>query len=632
MTSEPLAPGAPAVILYREVQREDCGVTCHSENVGLMSVDRFEEDYFRIKILTDAGRKYGEVEIPLSSDVGTVDNVKARTIQPDGSIVNFNGQVYEKNIVKARGFQYKAKTFAMPNVQMGSIIEYYYTVNFLKGFFIFGSNWVLSQELFTKQAKFTLRPFQSSYYPMSFQWREHLSAGTPSPKQQPDGTVVLEASNIAAFQAEDFMPPENELKSRVDFTYSADPFENDPAKFWKKVGKKRNEQLESFVSKRGAMEQAVGQIVASGDAPEEKLRKIYGRVQKLRNTSYEPVKTDQEVRRENSKVEVSVEDIWKRGAGDSFQITWLFLALARAAGFEAYGVWVSDRSNYFFDPLEMNTYSLSTNIVLVKLNGSDVYLDPGAPYAPFGLLPWEKTGVPGLRLDKDGGTWIQTSLSDSAASRVERKADFKLTQNGSLEGTLVLSYTGLEALRLRIDERNQDATARKQFLENEVRQFVPAATEVEMTKAPEWTSSESPLAAEFTVKIPGWCAPAGRRALFPMGIFSAPEKHVFEYSVRVHPIYFDFKSERTDDISVAIPLGWQITNLPAPQTHDLHAVAYTASAENSSGKLHLTRKLAINNVSIDTKYYAPLRNFYQGVRAADEQVVVLVPGVATAGQ
>ena len=72
----------------------------------------------------------------------------------------------------------------------------------------------------------------------------------------------MEASNIPAFQTEDFMPPANELKSRVDFIYENDFTENEPDKYWKHVGKKWNDSLESFVGKRKAMEAAVGQIVS----------------------------------------------------------------------------------------------------------------------------------------------------------------------------------------------------------------------------------------------------------------------------------------------------------------------------------------------------------------------------------
>src|SRR5208337_3230768 len=167
-------------------------------------------------------------------------------------------------------------------------------------------------------------------------------------------------------------------------------------KFWIHAGKKLNSQLESFVGKRKAMERAVAEIVAPNDSPEVKLRKIYARVQQMRNTSYEVRRTEQEEKREKEKGPDSVEDVWKSGYGSGVQLTWLYLALVRAAGFEAYGVWASDRRNYIFNPMGMDSSKLDANLVLVKLNGKDVYLDPGAAFTPFGLLPWVETGVQGL--------------------------------------------------------------------------------------------------------------------------------------------------------------------------------------------------------------------------------------------
>lgn len=630
MTSEPQAPGAPAIILYHQLDRDDYGRTGHGGAVIVgtqSSASRYEDNYFRIKILTEEGRKYANVEIRLPDQIGSVGSINARTIRPDGSIVNFDGQVFEKTIYKAKGFHYRAKTFTLPDVQPGSIIEYYYTITFTEGY-VFSSQWILSNELFTNRAKFSLRPFQNDYVPMSFRWTEQLPPGASSPQQGKDGIVRLEVNNIPAFQSEDFMPPENELKARVDFIYSSEPFEMDPNKYWKKIGKKRNDQLENFIGKRAAMEQAVAQIVSPNDAPEVKLKKIYARVQQLRNTSYEVRKTEQQQKRESRKTDENVEDIWKQGFGEGRQLTWLYLALVRAAGFDAYGVWVSDRRYHFFNLQNMDSFSLDSNLVLVKLNGKDLYFDPGAAFTPFGLLRWEETGVQGLRLDKDGGTWITTALPDSSASRIERKADLKLSDTGNLEGKLTVTFTGLESHSRRVEERNEDEAAHKKFLEDQVKEYIPAASEVQLSNQPEWSSSEAPLIAEFSVKIPGWASISGRRALFPIGIFDASEKRVFEHATRVHPVYFEYLSEKLDDVSIELPAGWQITTLPPAQNQDLHVVGFARAAENNKGALHLTRKLDINILLLDTKYYSPLRSFFQGVRNGDDQQIILQPGTA----
>ncbi|HEY6765338.1 MAG TPA: DUF3857 domain-containing protein [Candidatus Sulfotelmatobacter sp.] len=619
MASEPQAPGAPAIILYRQVDRDDNSHTSHEDN------------YYRIKILTDEGRKNADIEIPFMKGSGNVVGIHARTIRPDGSIHNFDGQVFEKTIVKSKGARFLAKTFTFPDVQAGSILEYYFTYD-LKEYSLFDSHWILTDNLFTKTARFSLKPYASTFEnPFNLRWSWHeLPAGAEQPKQGPDHIVRMEAHNIPAFQNEDFMPPENEVKSRVDFIYSLDPPERDLSKFWQQVGKKRNAALENFVGKRKPMEDAVGQIVGPNDTPEEKLRKIYARVQKLRNTTYEIAKTEQEEKRNKEKTATNVEDVWKRGYGDGTQLTWLYLALVRAAGFEAYGCWVSDRHRYFFSPNSGESGKLDANVVLVKLNGKDLYFDPGAIFTPFGLLTWAETGTPGLRLDGNGGSWIRTALPESSASEIQRKAELRLTDQGDLEGKLTVTYTGLEAMYRRVEQRNTDNVERKKFIEEQIKEQVPAAVELELTNKPDWNGTETPLVAELDMKVPGWASSAGKRALLPVGFFTVHEKRVFEHADRVHPIYFSYPYRKIDDVTIELPDGWQVSSVPKARTLEGHVVSYNLDVQNGRNTVHVVRKLNIDVLILEPKYYGALRNFFQAVRTADEEQVLLQPGTANA--
>jgi len=618
MTSEPLAPGAPAIILYRQVDRDDNGHTSHEDN--------FE----RIKILTEEGRRYADVEIPFIKGGNDVVRLHARTIRRDGSVADFDGKVFEKTIVKARGLKYLAKIFTLPDVQVGSIIEYSFTYDF-REYALYESNWILSQELFTKTAKFSLKPYHGSFQnPFTVSWRPRLPQGTTPPYEGPDHIIRMAAQNVAAFQVEDFMPPENELKARVDFVYSTEIFEPDFDKYWKKVGRKLNGQVEGFVGKRKPMEDALAQIVSPGDSSDVKLRKIYERVQQFRNTSYEFKKTDQEEKRENEKEPANVEEVWKRGYASSNNLDWLFLGLVRAAGFEAYAVYVSDRRNYFFSPKSMDRSKLDANVVLVKVNGKDVYFDPAAAFTPFGLLEWPETGVAGLRLDKDGGTWIQSTLPLSSESQIKRKAKLQLLETGDLEGKLTVTFTGLQAMTRRVEELHSDDVEKKKYLEEQVKEYVPVVVELDLTNQPDWKSSSQPLVAEFNLKIPGWVSGAGRRALLPVGIFSTPEKHIFEHTSRVQPLYFEFPFEKVDDVTIDLPLGWQVLTLPPPQKQDGHVVVYNLEAEKDATSIHLSRRLTVDLMLLEVKYYMALRNFFQVVRTGDEEQIVLQPGTASA--
>src|SRR5580704_16067285 len=145
MTGEPKAPGAAAVILFREVDRDD------------NELSAYEDEYVRVKILTEEGRKYADVEIPYWKGDLKITKFHARTIKPDGSIVNFEGKPIDKTIVKARGAKILAKTFTMPEVTVGSIIEYMYRIEYSEDY-VFDSHWIISDELFTKSAKFSLKP------------------------------------------------------------------------------------------------------------------------------------------------------------------------------------------------------------------------------------------------------------------------------------------------------------------------------------------------------------------------------------------------------------------------------------------------------------------------------------------
>ena len=605
MTSVEEAPGAPAVILYRQVDRND--------------VDNHEFNYLRIKILTEEGRKYANVEIPFLKSNEDVHNIKARTIRADGSVVNFEGKPIDKMIVKAKGVKYMAKVIVLPDVQVGSIIEYHY-MNQLNERYVFNSNWILSEELFTKHAKFSLKP--NNYFPVRFSW-QGLPAGA-APKNE-SGFVRLETNNIAAFQTEDYMPPQNELKARVDFVYSEDSTMQ-ADKFWKKEAKKKNDEVESFIGKRKGMEQAVAQIVSPNDTPEVKLQKIYARVQQLRNTGFEVETTEQEKKREKGKAINNVEDVWKSGSGSGAEITWLYLALVRAAGLEAYPMLVSRRSEYFFSPATMDPHRLDDNVVLVKLNGKDTFYDPGTAYTPFGMLPWPETAVQGLRLDKDGGAWVTTPVPDSTVSNITRKADLRMTDHGELEGKVTVTFSGLEALEMRMELRNEDETTRTKYIEDVVREFIPAGIDVDLKNKPDWSSSSPALVGEFEIKVQGWASAAGHRALIPVGLFGAPEKHVFEHAARVHPIYFDFPTARIDDVTIELPLDWKVNSVPPGHKDEGRVCSYNTTTENNNGTLHMTRNLNINALVLDTKYYGALRKFFQAVKTTDEQQIVVQPG------
>jgi hypothetical protein len=606
MTGEPLAPKAPAIYLYRQVDRDD--------------VEHLEREYVRIKILTDEGRSHANVSIPFNKEREGIWDIEARSIRPDGTVVNFDGTVYETLVLEARTTRVMAKTFSFNDVQPGSIVEYRYKRRLAVGY-VFDSHWILSAALFTRTANFSLIPYGG--YTLRVTSPAGLPVGTRLPTPQ-HGRMQMTAQNIPAFVEEEYMPPADQLKMRVDFEYLTDPrVYKDAAEFWRRYGEEKYRSVNGFVDRRRAMQEAVARIVQPGDSPGEKLHKIYERAQQVRNFSFERPRSAQEVDREGAKDNDDVEDVWKHGYGNSAQITWLFLALARAAGFEADPVLVSNRSRFFFNTRMENPSQLSSAIAVVKLDGQDVFLAPGVPLAPFGALPWGLTAAQGLRLDKAGGSWVSTPLPRASESHVDRKAVMRLAADGRLQGTMTLTFAGLDALTRRLEMRSEDETARRHYLETMVKDEITSSSEVTLANAPDWTGSDPSLTAVFDVIIPGWATVTGRRALVPMSVIAGAGKHTFEHNVRRHAVYFHYPHQRRDDITIELPAGWQVASVPGPRSSDIGIAAFRWTAENAGTSLHLGRELTINTLLLDPQYYGQLQDFYQAVRSSDDGTAVL---------
>src|ERR1051325_8754418 len=139
--------------------------------------------------------------------------------------------------------------------------------------------------------------------------------------------------NIPAFDKEPFALPDTQLKSRVDLYYTMG--KTDPEEFWKEEGKDWAKFIEDFIGDCSGIRKAAQQLSAGATTDEEKLHKLYAKVQSLRNTSFDDDKTVQESSREKLRDNRHIEDVLEHGYGSRSELTRLFVGLARGAGLDA---------------------------------------------------------------------------------------------------------------------------------------------------------------------------------------------------------------------------------------------------------------------------------------------------------
>lgn len=596
-------PGAPAIQLYYANQLHD--------NEG------YEFYYKRIKILNESGMKYADVEI--SGNVESkVTNLKARTIHPDGSIVEFTGKPFDKTIFKGRGFKLAAKAFAMPDVAVGSIIEYKYRLEYY-----WSDTWVLQHDLFTVREFVSFEPSQ---YGQGLSWvGRNLQDHQPVKKS---GRWEMQWDNIPAFEVEANMPPERNYKPTIQFYYVRYDITNSE-KFWVEIGKFLNEYYERYIGNRKEIREAAAEAIGTETDPEKKLRKLYDRAQQVKNLSYERQMTQQEKKKEKIKTNENLGDIVKRGYGDSDDITAFFVGMARASGFEASLLLASNRREDFFSDKLLTLDNLTGRVAMVNLNGKMIYLQPGVRYCPFGLLHWTNTSTEALKFDKKGGSFVLVPGFNNDRSLTRRIATMELSEDGSLHGDVSVEFLGQEALEHRLEANGDDEAKRTKDLEDELKGWLPQGAVVKLTKVEGWDAPAQPLVARFSLELPDYATVAGKRVLMPSLLFLSPQRHAFAHAERKYPVYFPYPFSERDRITIKLPSGYSLENLPPRQDLSLDFARYQTAAAYDGKQLIAERAFGLNAVFVQLAHYPELKEFMSKVQAGDEQQAVLKMGVTT---
>ena len=293
----PVSRARSAIILQRQEIADD--------------LNNFHSTYKRIKVLTEAGRKYADIELPYNRRGFSITEVSGRTVHPDGTVVPFEGKPFDKVLVRGRNIRIHVKAFTLPDVQVGSILDVRYSLRY-DDKRVVPPEWIVQDDLFQKKASFKFIPFQgrgnvyitlphgeiannvswSTLLPPQYKPQERTSAYGGSTGPGVAGYWVdLDLADVPAFVDEPFMPPPEILRWRVSFYYVVSGKQED---YWKAQGKFWNKDVESFLGKKKGISEAVAKTVAPTDTPEQKARKLYAFVSQLENQSYVPNRPEQE--------------------------------------------------------------------------------------------------------------------------------------------------------------------------------------------------------------------------------------------------------------------------------------------------------------------------------------------------
>ena len=617
MTSDPAAPNAPAVFLYYEEIVDD---KMH-----------FHKVYAEVKILNEKGKEdFSEIEIPYESGEAsiTVDQVQGRTIEPDGTVVPFTGKPYQKELLKMGTEKVMEKVFSLPDLRVGSIIEYQYTINYDQ-YWYEPPRWMIQQQYYVHEAHYHFAPTDSSIPIISTDAQGHENPvnhllffhSLPHGAQVRSGFdgFDLVVDNIPALPDEPYTPPLGSFSYRVIFYYS--PYDSGQ-EFWKAEGKYWSKDVDRFAEPSGRIRAIVAQIVSPGDSEEQKLEKIYAAVMTVENTDFTREHSQQENRAEGQK-DKRAADIWVNKRGNSNEITRLFIAMARAAGLKTYAMIVTERNQNMLNLGYLYWGQLSDEIAIVNVNGKEQYFDPGERYCEYGKVDWLHHQMMGIRQTDDGTTVAEVPIALYTDNSILRTADLMLGVNGAVQGQIRIILTGAEALRWRQYALANDEEATKKAFQKEIQADVPAGVLVKTDHFLALTDYTSNLMAVLDVSG-SMGTETGKRVFVPASFFEANATPLFSTQERESPVDLHYPFIARDQVTLTLAPGLTVEGVPAnAQIPYPHMADYQAAYGGKGSLYEENRLLAVANTLYETTDYPQLRGFFQKVGAQDQQQVVL---------
>lgn len=632
----PEYPGAAAVCLYYEYLDD--------KKNDVISV------YKRIKVLTPAGRDLANLEIYFNPDFARIKNLRVRVTKPDGRSEEIKPNVMEKVAAKIGSWERRVKTVAIPAVATGDIIEYRYdkvpTSNskFSELFFEFDSlltqsdrgtppldfssqlvaHWDLQDNLFIKRAKYILVRGSMFIFVSGGQgrlmWISNKLKGV-EPKMT-DKELILEVTNIPPFEIEEYMPPPVTQKMNMDL-YLIDPKLASVDEYWEKAAEAWQKDMNEFMGKPEELKKMAEEVAGGEPDQEARLKKIYARVQQIRNLSYEKEISEQESKKikENKKVA----DVLKNNYGYKREITRTFVALARAAGFDAYLVRVVSRDDKLYRPnFPLFETQFDSEMAMVRLGNSYQPFDPGTLFCPFGLIHWTRSNTMAMAFEHGRMVMFNAPALSPEQAVARREVSLTLNEQGDLVGGIVASYEGQEALGLKLDFLHEDAIKIKETLETRLKDDLPAGASVTMKNITGLKSDSSQVRVEYEISLPGIVQESGDRVILPAYPLIRPDSYPFRSGTRKYNIYYEYPYQIVDEVILNLPGKLMVEGLPEPRGKSSEFTDYLLEVKaGEPGQVRVLRQLTVKKSMISINHFPVLKDFFEFVHFNDEQQLLL---------
>jgi len=591
----------------------------------------------RIKIFKSSGYDWASFDIPLYHDAGGAE----RLSMVKGITYNIvDGEILSSKLEKDQVFTEKTDKymdevkFEMPDVKVGSVVEVSYTIS--SEFVTWFREWYFQHTIPTLLSEYHTRIPEYFKFHIFQKGYEHLSTTTESRQETVTETEFsrsatqaaktytsnfrselthMTGTNLPPLKLEAYTSNDDLYSTSVDLeinTYrSPSGGIQDFTSSWSRVNNRLMDHFDfgQQIGKLGYVKDVLDNIAASTTDPEERM-----------NLAYEHVKNHMKWNKRSGKyVNTTLREAYNKGLGNAADINFILLNMLNDLGIRALPVALCTRDYGMIPPTHATLKNLNYMVVLAKINDKEILLDATDPYLQPGMLPKRCLNGQGVIIYPGGPSFI--SLKPEFKSTRNSMYQVTLDDQGSLSGKMTINRTGYYGLQLRqeLDEAtDQDAFFKDFANDHPGLQIDNYSVSIDSTKANQVTISLDIEAMDLVDQM-------GNLLTIPVLLFDALNDNPFKLEERKYPVNFAFPGETTTIISIIIPEGFTVDELPKACVVSLpdNLGKFMFNASLSGNNLQLISRYSINKDEFYTNEYPFLKEYFSQIVTKHAEQIIL---------
>ncbi len=618
LTAAPFAHDSAAAVVLCDYAR------ARVESTAAASLQAVTERTTRIKILKKAGYEWATVEIPLLHSAQHLTNLRGFTY----NLVN--GQVEKVKLEDNGEFvdevtkHLRIRKFTMPNVREGSVIEFTYSIT--SGASTGLPDWTFQRSIPVRWSEYRVT------YPDYFDYKAVMQGYLPlAVREETEGSTLMGGRatrtwnyrwamrDVPALTTEPYITTMKDYVARMDLELASFTIPGVASKnftgTWEKIDNLLLED-ESFghqLDRGGFLKSHLARLALAPTATvEERAVAVHGLVRDaVKYNDHASIYTSATLRK-------TFEETRRGNAAD---INLLLVAALRTAGLTANPVLLSTRDHGRLStqfPMASRFNYVVAHVGLA--DGRDLLLDATAPLLPAGVLPERCLNQVGRLVlpDPKNSRWLD--LKPSQRRVHYQQVQLTLSPTGALSGHVHEEYTGYAGASIRAElEQAGDTKYRTQFAGQHPGWNVPKFA------VSEQTNPLKPLVQEYDfVQAADEAATSDMLYVNPLSDF-ALEQNPFRHDKRTFPVDFGMPQEETWLLTLALPAGYELAEVPKSATVELPdgggRYFYNVSANGAT--VSITSRMNLRKPVYSAAEYGYLREFYRLMLAKQGEKLII---------